>query len=79
MHVRQRRSDQATANAVARGLNILNVRDAVQARRYMEFKGVPPPVIERVLATPCQCRTPSQAQLVSEAIVPFPHNVRMPR
>jgi hypothetical protein len=79
MHVRQRRSDDATANAVARGLNILGVRDAIQARRYMEFKGVPVAVIERVLAQPGQCRKPTPAQMVSEAITPFPHHVRMPR
>lgn len=36
MQVRQRRSVETTANAVARGLNILAVRDATQARRYME-------------------------------------------
>lgn len=76
MHVRQRRSDEATANAVARGLNILGVRDAVQARRYMEFKNVPANVIERVLAEPAQCRKPTQAQLVSEAITPLPFGQR---
>ena len=79
MHVRQRRNDESTANAVTRGLNILAVRDAVQARRYMEFKGVPADVIERVLVQPAVCRKPTAAQLVSEAITPFPRNVRMPR
>jgi len=79
MHARQRRSDESTANAVARGLNILAVRDAVQARRYMEFKGVPSRVIDRVLGQPDVCRKPTAAQLVSEAITPFPRNVRMPR
>ena len=38
--MRQRRSDETTANAVARGLNILAVRDAPQAQRYMEYKYV---------------------------------------
>ncbi len=76
MHVRQRRSDEATANAVARGLNILSVRDAVQARRYMEFKDVPAAVIERVLADSTQCRKPTAAQLVSEAITPLPFGQR---
>lgn len=78
MHVRQRRSDETTANAVARGLNILAVRDAVQARRYMEFKGVPQAVIERVLRQPCQCRKPSPQQMVTEAITPLPRHLRRP-
>ena len=78
MHMPQRRSDETTANAVARGLNILSVRDAVQARRYMEFKGVPAPVIERVLRAPCECRKPSPAQMVSEAITPLPQHLRRP-
>lgn len=71
MPVRQRRRDETTANAVARGLNILAVRDAVQARRYMEYKSVPPHVIERVLQHGGTCRKPTPAQEVSEAIMPL--------
>ena len=71
MQVRQRRSDDTTANAVARGLNILAVRDATQARRYMEYKGVPAAVIERVLQRPDACRRLTPEQAVSEAIVPL--------
>lgn len=41
MNKRQRRTNEATANAVARGLNILDVRDAALARHYMEYKDVP--------------------------------------
>ena len=78
MYVRQRRSDETTANAVARGLNILAVRDAVQARRYMEYKDVPQDVIERVLRQPSRCRKPSPEQIVSEAITPLPQHLRRP-
>jgi hypothetical protein len=67
---RQRRSDTGTANAVARGLNILAVRDADLARRYMQHMGVPLPVIARVLASPALRRRPSEAQAISEAITP---------
>ncbi|MEH6433985.1 hypothetical protein [Massilia sp. DD77] len=68
---RQRRSDQATANAVARGLNILSVRDAFVARRYMEHKQVPEPVIERTLTQPGQRRKLTPEQCVTEAILPL--------
>jgi len=67
---RQRRSDEPTANAVARGLNILAVRDAELARRYMRFKAVPERVIVRVLADPALRRRESAGQSVSEAITP---------
>jgi len=67
---RQRREDEATANAVARGLNILAVRDAGLARNYMEFKGVPTHVIARVLERPELRRRESIGQSVSEAITP---------
>lgn len=67
---RQRRADEATANAVARGLNILAVRDAELARRYMEHKQVPAAVIERVLAQPALRRRESAEQSLSEAITP---------
>jgi hypothetical protein len=72
MQMRQRRSDETTANAVARGLNILAVRDAIQARRYMEYKNVPVSVIERVLRRPDACRRLTPEQAVSEAILPLP-------
>jgi hypothetical protein len=68
---RQRRRDQATANAVARGLNILSVRDAMVARRYMEHKHVPESVIERALTQPGQRRKLTPEQCVSEAITPL--------
>ena len=68
---RQRRKDRATANAVARGLNILSVRDAVVARRYMEHKHVPESVIERTLSQPGQRRKLTPEQYVSEAITPL--------
>ena len=77
MQMRQRRSDEATSNAVARGLNILSVRDAVQARRYMEYKNVPASVIERVLQRPELCRRLTPEQAVSEAIVPLPRSRRL--
>jgi len=78
MQMRQRRSDETTANAVARGLNILAVRDAVQARRYMEHKNVPSSVIERVLQRPDACRRLTPEQEVSEAILPQPRGGRFP-
>jgi len=77
MQMRQRRSDETTANAVARGLNILAVRDATQARRYMEYKSVPASVIERVLGRPDACRRLTPEQTVSEAILPLPRG-RLP-
>jgi predicted kinase len=67
---RQRRADEVTANAVARGLNILTVRDAVLARNYMEFKDVPEHVIARVLQSRELRRRESTGQSVSEAITP---------
>ncbi|TFW32934.1 hypothetical protein [Massilia horti] len=70
MTARQRRSDEATANAVARGLNILAVRNASLARRYMEYKHVPATVIARVLADPALRRRESAEQAISEAITP---------
>jgi hypothetical protein len=70
MNERQRRADQATANAVARGMNILSVRGAGPARHYMEYKRVPGTVIARTLADPGLRRHPSAEQAVSEAITP---------
>jgi hypothetical protein len=70
MSERQQRDDTATANAVARGLNILTVRDRSLAQCYMEYKGVPAQVIARVLAHPGLRRRQSAAQSVSEAITP---------
>lgn len=70
MNQRQRRTDETTANAVARGLNILAVRDAELARRYMEHKDVPGRVISRVLEHPDRRRRESAGQSVSEAITP---------
>lgn len=70
MSQRQQRSDDATANAVARGLNILAVRTPELARRYMEYKHVPPAVIARVLEQPDTRRRESAGQAMSEAITP---------
>lgn len=72
MSERQRRSDMATANAVARGLNILGVRGDALARRYMRHKGVPDAVIVRVIAEPAMRRLASAEQSISEAIIPSP-------
>jgi hypothetical protein len=72
MQKRQRRSDEVTANAVARGLNILAVRNADVAQRYMEHKHVPPHVICRVLTQPILRRKLSPEQSISEAITPSP-------
>jgi hypothetical protein len=69
---RQRRSDEPTANAVARGLNILAVRDAELARHYMQHKNVPDQVIARVLDHPALRRRESAGQSLSEAITPSP-------
>jgi len=69
---RQRRSDEPTANAVARGLNILAVRDALLAMRYMRHKNVPDHVIARVLHYPALRRRERAGQSVSEAIMPTP-------
>jgi len=72
MHIneRQRRSDESAANAVARALNILAVRNAELARRYMRHKHVPDHVIARVLDHPDLRRRESAGQSVSEAITP---------
>lgn len=72
MNERQRRTDTDTANVVTRGVNILVVRGRSVARHYMEYKHVPPDVIERVLDRPSLRRMPSAEQLRSEAITPFP-------
>lgn len=68
---RQRRTDERTANAVARGMNILGVRNAEVAKRYMEYKQVPDHVIARVIARPELRRQESSGQSVSEAITPI--------
>ncbi|WP_208280380.1 hypothetical protein [Massilia oculi] len=67
---RQRRTDEPTANAVARGLNILAARNGDLASRYMRYKHVPDRVIERVLGHPLLRRRESAGQSVSEAITP---------
>ena len=67
---RQRRVDTVTANAVARGLNILALRNSNLAGRYMEYKQVPASVITRVLAEPALRRRESAEQSISEAITP---------
>ena len=74
MQERQRRSDEVTANAVARGLNILAVRNADLAQRYMEHKDVPSAVICRVLTRPDLRRRLSPEQSISEAITPSPQD-----
>lgn len=70
MKQRQRRSDEPTADAVARGLNILAARNAEVARGYMRYKNVPDHVVERVLDQPTQRRRENARQSVSEAITP---------
>jgi hypothetical protein len=70
MGERQRRSDIGTAKAVARGVNILAVRNRALAQNYMEYKRVPSAVITRVLDDPSARRLPSTDQLISEAITP---------
>jgi hypothetical protein len=70
MNERQRRFDIATAKAVARGVNILSVRNRALAQKYMEYRRVPSGVIARVLDEPLLRRAPSSDQLVSEAITP---------
>jgi len=70
MTERQRRAGKATADAVARAMNILSVRDAGLARHYMEYKRVPGTVIARTLAEPGRRRRPSAGQAVTEAITP---------
>jgi hypothetical protein len=70
MNERQRRTDESTANAVARGMNILGVRNAELAKRYMEHKHVPDHVIARVIEHPELRRQESIGQSASEAITP---------
>jgi hypothetical protein len=70
MNERQKRSDEETAKAVARGVNILAVRGHALARHYMRHKHVPDRVIDRVLGDPARRRKPSPAELLSEAITP---------
>lgn len=70
MSERQRRNDEITANAVARGLNILAVRNAALATHYMKSKSVPAKVIKRVIRRPKLRRRESADQSVSEAITP---------
>lgn len=70
MRERQMRCDEETAKAVARGLNILAVRGAAVAQRYMEHKRVPADVIARVVNDPAHRRRLSAEQAVSEAIAP---------
>jgi hypothetical protein len=70
MSERQKRTDIGTANAVARGINILAVRNRAVARHYMEYNHVPGTVIGRVLDNPAARRAPSAEQAVSEAITP---------
>ena len=70
MSERQRRVDCGTAKAVARGVNILGVRNRKLAQNYMEYKRVPTGVIVRVLDNPALRRMPSTEQLISEAITP---------
>jgi hypothetical protein len=67
---RQRRTDEPTANAVARGLNILTARNGDLASRCMRYKRVPDHVIERVLDHPLLRRRESVGQSISEAITP---------
>jgi len=70
MSERQKRADDDTAKAVARGLNILAVRNRSLARNYMEYKRVPAGVIARVLDYAAARRMQSTEQLSSEAITP---------
>jgi hypothetical protein len=71
MNQRQKRSDEETAKAVARGVNIMAVRGWSVAQRYMEHKHVPERVIARVLGSPELRRKPSPEHSVSEAITPL--------
>jgi hypothetical protein len=70
MSERQKRSDVDTARVVARGINILAVRNRFLAQNYMRIHHVPQGVIERVLDRPCARRATSAEQAISEAIVP---------
>jgi hypothetical protein len=70
MSERQRRVDGGTAKAVARGVNILALRNRTLAQYYMKYKRVPSGLIARVLDNPASRRMPSTEQLMSEAITP---------
>jgi hypothetical protein len=70
MSDRQKRSDADTAKAVARGVNILAIRNRSLAQNYMEYKRVPSAVIRRVLDYPSSRRMQSEEQATSEAITP---------
>ena len=70
MSERQKRTDGDTAKAVARGVNILAVRNRAVAQNYMEYKHVPSGVITRVLENPASRRMPSTEPMLSEAITP---------
>jgi hypothetical protein len=70
MTERQRRVDACTAKVVARGVNILAIRDRSVAQHYMEYHHIPTEVIARVLDNPASRRMPSTEQLLSEAITP---------
>jgi hypothetical protein len=72
MSKRQQRNDTDLANAVVRGVNILSIRNRSLAQSYMEYKKVPPRVIERVLDAPALRRKPSDEQALSEALTPGP-------
>lgn len=72
MNRRQQRTDIDTANAVARGVNILELRGPAIAGQYMRHKGVPDAVIDRILDVRALRRAPSPEQAVSEAITPTP-------
>lgn len=72
MSERQKRTDIGTANVVARGINIMAVRNRLLAQNYMRVNNVPQGVIERVLDRPASRRAASPQQLISEAILPSP-------
>lgn len=72
MNQRQQRTDIDMANAVARGVNIFEMRGPSIARHYMRHKGVPDAVIDRILDVRALRRAPSPEQAVSEAITPTP-------
>lgn len=72
MSERQKRTDTGTANVVARGINIMAVRNRFVAQNYMRVNNVPQGVIERVLDRPALRRAASAQQLISEAILPSP-------
>lgn len=78
MNERQKRFDDGTARAVARGVNILAVRNRALAQEYMRYKHVPQEVITRVLDHPALRRPATAAQAKSEAITPSPHDPDAP-